>query len=81
MSQYQMPRGNVPKTAELKFKVGDRVAHVFGVYPDGHGPGEVIRLNENREGLYRADKYPYVVLFDNGYLDFYMEKDLKGEVG
>jgi hypothetical protein len=41
-----------------------------------HGPGTVLGFNHNEMG-YDGERYPYVVLFDSGYCDYYSHNDLK----
>ena len=60
------------------FKVNDRVMH------DGHGLGTIVEVRKAEPledpkymGAYGANRYPYVVRFDNGYQDVYAPNDLE----
>lgn len=52
--------------------IGTKVNHIF------RGEGTIVKYNENTiiDSVYNGHDYPYVVVFKDGYRDFYAQSDL-----
>ncbi len=55
--------------AKVTHEIGARVSHT------GHGEGKVLGYNHS-EGLYNGVRYPYIILFNSGFVEVYSESDL-----